>query len=57
MEFDGKGFCFVEIGNGIAGYASGEFYTSEPRVKLKQPRRIWHWYKVLIEKYLLWRWF
>jgi len=58
-EFDGKGYCFIETGFGKAGFASGEFYAEPRLVKIKSPRvsRIWHWGKVLFEKYWLWRWF
>ncbi len=57
-EFDGRGGCFIELGDGRAGYASGDFYA-EPRpvVDLKKPSRLWHWQKVLFEKWWLWRWF
>jgi len=26
-------------------------------VDLKKPSRLWHWQKVLFEKWWLWRWF
>ena len=26
-KFDGKGFCYVEVGNGLAAYGSGNFYA------------------------------
>jgi len=36
--FDGYGECFVELGDGIAGYAKGNFYTSPiPAVEIKRP--------------------
>lgn len=48
----------IEIGHGMAGYGSGDFYAEpHPTVKLKKPGRIWHWGKVLFEKWWLWRWF
>lgn len=57
-EFNGKGYCFIELGDGTAGYASGNFYAEpEPVVNLKNPSRIWHWGKVLFEKWWLWKWF
>jgi len=57
-EFDGRGYCFVEMGNGMAGYASGNFYSEpKPVVNLKKPSRIWHWNKILFEKWWLWKWF
>lgn len=57
-EYDGRGYCFLETGFGKAGFASGNFYAvPTPKVKLKQPSRIWHWGKWLFEKYWFWKWF
>ena len=57
-SFDGFGGCFIELGDGRAGYGEGNFYDAQaPAVKLRSPARRWHWVKVLIEKYWLWRWF
>ncbi len=56
--FDGLGGCFVELGDGRAGYGAGDFYDPQaPAVTLRNPTRYWHWAKVLVEKYWLWRWF
>lgn len=56
--FDGKGACFVEMGDGIAAYATGDFYAEgEPQVRLRRPSRRWHLAKVAFERYWLWRWF
>jgi sulfide:quinone oxidoreductase len=56
--FDGLGGCFVELGDGRAGYGAGNFYHPQaPAVTLHQPAPYWHWAKVLVEKYWLWRWF
>ena len=56
--FDGKGYCWIEIGDGRAGFASGRFYNDpEPRVRLARPSRLWHWGKVAFEKWWLRRWF
>jgi sulfide:quinone oxidoreductase len=52
--FDGQGECFVETGDGRAGFGAGNFYAEPaPQVKLRGPSRWWHWGKVLFE----WRWF
>lgn len=52
--FDGRGFCFLEVGRGRAGAASGEFYaTPAPQVRMNRPGRLWHWGKVLFERYWL----
>ena len=57
-EFDGRGACFIELGDGTAGYASGNFYAEpKPVVNLKKPSRLRHWQKGLFEKWWLWRWF
>ena len=58
QSFDGFGGCFIELGDGRAGYGEGNFYDTEaPAVTLRPPARRWHWTKELIEKYWLWRWF
>ena len=57
-SFDGKGACFVEMGDGVAAYATGDFYAEdEPQVRLRRPGRHWHLAKVAFERYWLWRWF
>jgi sulfide:quinone oxidoreductase len=58
QSFDGFGGCFIELGDGRAGYGEGNFYDPQaPAVTLRPPARRWHWIKELIEKYWLWRWF
>jgi sulfide:quinone oxidoreductase len=57
-RFDGHGACWVEIGDGRAGFASGSFYADpEPRMRMALPGRLRHWAKVAFEKWWLWRWF
>lgn len=57
-EFDGRGACFIELGDGRAGYAAGNFYAEpKPAVNLKKPSRFRHWQKLIFEKWWLWRWF
>lgn len=57
-EYDGRAFCFLELGFGKAGFASGNFYAEPaPVVKMKRPGYHWHWGKILFEKYWLWKWF
>lgn len=57
-KYDGRASCFLETGFGKAGFASGNFYTEpSPVVKMKPPARIWHWDKILFERYWLWKWF
>jgi sulfide:quinone oxidoreductase len=36
-RFDGKGFCFMEIGNRKAGYISADFYNERGPVTLLEP--------------------
>ncbi len=56
--FNGKGYCWLELGGGKAGFASGNFYAEpEPAVRLYPPLRPWHWGKVLFEKWWLRHWF
>jgi sulfide:quinone oxidoreductase len=55
--FDGRGACFIETGDGRAGYATGEFYSvPDPNVRPRPVARRWHWVKVLIEQswFALW---
>ena len=58
QTFQGHGECFVEIGDGRAGFGSGNFYAEpKPRVTLYPPSRLRHFGKVLYEQYWLHRWF
>ncbi len=53
-SFCADGFCMLEAGEDIAGFAYGDFYASpHPDVKLKRLGKIWHWGKVLFEKWWL----
>lgn len=55
--FDGNGACFLETGQGRAGYAAGDFYAAGgPAVKMRSPARHWHLAKVAFEQYWLRRW-
>ncbi len=55
-RFDGVGFCFVEAGDGRAGFGVGRFLAEPaPRVRLLSPARRWHWGKGLFERaWLAW---
>ena len=51
--FDGHGECFLETGDGRAGFGAGNFYAEPlPEIALKGPNRFWHWGKVVFE----WKW-
>ena len=57
-RFEGHGECFIETGDGRAGFGKGDFYAEPvPVVRMRQPGLLWHWGKVLFEKGWLWRWF
>ena len=57
-EFPGKGYCFIELGDHRAGYAGGDFYASPaPVVTAYRPSHLWHWGKILFEKWWMWKWF
>ena len=53
-EFCADGFCMLEAGEDLAGFAYGNFYGEpNPDVKLKKVGKIWHFSKVLFEKWWL----
>ena len=57
-QFKGNGECFIELGDGKAGFARGNFYAEPlPDVKMYKPGRHWHAGKVLFEKDWFRRWF
>lgn len=57
-EFGGYGYCFMETGFGKAGIGRGNFYAEpHPAVRFGQPNRLWHWGKLLFEKWWLSHWF
>ena len=57
-SFDGRGSCWLEIGDGKAGYAKGDFYNApEPDLRMRRPGRLWHLGKVAFEKWWLNHWF
>jgi sulfide:quinone oxidoreductase len=43
-SFCGDGFCMLEAGEDLAGFAYGDFFASPyPEVKMKQLGKLWHW--------------
>lgn len=53
-EFRGDGFCMLEAGERLAGFAYGDFYaTPAPDIHLRNVGRSWHLSKVLFEKWWL----
>ncbi|MBI5031881.1 MAG: NAD(P)/FAD-dependent oxidoreductase [Chloroflexi bacterium] len=52
--FCGEGYCMLEAGEDLAGFAFGNFFGEpSPQVKLRQMGRAWHWGKVLFEQWWL----
>lgn len=53
-EFCGDGYCMLEAGESMAGFAFGDFYAEpSPQVELRQMGRTWHLGKVLFEQWWL----
>lgn len=51
VSFGGFGECFIEVGDGKAGFGGGNFYAEPlPKVRVKPPSWRWHASKVLFEK-------
>ena len=52
--FCGDGYCMLEAGEDLAGFAFGNFFAEPaPNVQLKQIGKAWHLGKVLFEKWWL----
>ena len=50
-EFCGDGYCMLEAGEDLAGFAYGNFFAEpSPDVRLKRIGKTWHLGKVLFEK-------
>jgi sulfide:quinone oxidoreductase len=53
-EFGGGGYCMLEAGEGLAGFAFGDFFAEpSPQVHLRRIGRGWHTGKVLFERWWL----
>ena len=53
-QFCGEGYCMLEAGEGLGGFAFGNFFAEpSPQVQLHEMGRIWHWGKVLFERWWL----
>jgi len=54
QKFDGAGYCFLELGNGLGAFAAGNFYAEpDPVLQLLQPERLWHLEKEAFEQHWL----
>jgi sulfide:quinone oxidoreductase len=57
-RFEGYGECFIETGDGRAGFGKGNFYAEPtPQIALRRAGYRWHIGKVMFEKYWLRKWF
>jgi sulfide:quinone oxidoreductase len=53
-EFCGDGYCMLEAGEDLAGFAFGNFFGEpSPEVRLRRIGRAWHLGKVLFERWWL----
>ncbi len=53
-SFCGEGYCMLEAGEDLAGFAYGDFFAQPaPHVKLHQIGKAWHIGKVLLERWWL----
>lgn len=53
-QFSGTGYCMLEAGEGLAGFAFGDFFAEpSPNVEMRNPGRAWHLGKVLFEQWWL----
>ena len=57
IKFDGKGFCFMDIGNGKAGFIDTNFYNSDgPITILKEPSIQYYNQKINFESQRIKEW-
>lgn len=56
-QYDGRGFCFIEVGGGKAAYGAGNFYgIPGPRVTLEPPSEAYRREKLDVERSTLALW-
>jgi len=54
QEFCGDGYCMLEAGDDLAGFAFGDFFAEpSPRIQLRRVGRTWHLGKQLFERWWL----
>jgi sulfide:quinone oxidoreductase len=54
QEFCGDGYCMLEAGEDLAGFAFGNFFAEPaPEIRLRRVGRAWHLGKVLFEQWWL----
>jgi sulfide:quinone oxidoreductase len=53
-EFCGTGYCMLEAGEGLAGFAYGDFFAEpSPHLEVRNLGRAWHLGKVMFEQWWL----
>ncbi|MDP1676862.1 MAG: FAD/NAD(P)-binding oxidoreductase [Bacteroidota bacterium] len=53
-QFCGTGYCMLEAGEGMAGFAYGDFLNDpHPTLQLRNIGRAWHWGKIIFEQWWL----
>lgn len=53
-EFCGNGYCMLETGESMAGFAFGNFFGEPaPQLHLRKIGRAWHYGKILLERWWL----
>ena len=53
-EFPGVGYCMLEAGESMAGFAFGDFFAEpSPQIELRKIGKTWHLGKVLFEQWWL----
>lgn len=53
-EFPGVGYCMLEAGESMAGFAYGNFFAEpSPQIELRKLGSTWHLGKILFEKWWL----
>ena len=53
-EFPGVGYCMLEAGESMAGFAFGDFFADpSPQIELRKIGKTWHLGKVLFEQWWL----
>ena len=53
-EFCAEGYCMLEAGQGLAGFAFGDFFGEpSPKIQLRSMGKLWHWGKIFFEQWWL----
>ncbi|HEY4492201.1 MAG TPA: hypothetical protein VI958_09410, partial [Acidobacteriota bacterium] len=53
-QFCAEGYCMLEAGEGLAGFAFGDFFGEpSPKVELRRMGMVWHWGKIFFEQWWL----